>query len=103
MVSKIPSAKSKQLLKQFRSLNTIEEQFNFWNEKLKQPYIIFLFETSFYQDFEDACERSEIIKEFKDFVIKPPQKQFGEYNWKLVEQYSMHHSQMGVVKVMNGK
>jgi hypothetical protein len=79
------------LIKDFRSLKTVDAKFNFWDKNLNQPYILFLFETSPYNDFAGTPIQDEIIQEFQDFIIQPSNNQIRDYNLQLIKEYRQHY------------
>jgi len=83
--------KGQNLSKEFKSLKTIETQFEFWDKKIKSPYITFLSLISPYHDFSGTPIQTRLTNEFQKFKINPKKDQYTGYNNKLVEQYRLHY------------
>src|SRR6188472_929189 len=83
-------------LAEFNSLDTITKRFEFWNDKLGQPYISFLFLTSPYYYYSRTFDESETAFRMEDFIILPTQDEFSDYNNLVFNQFRKYFDQRSV-------
>jgi hypothetical protein len=101
MQNNLTESQKQPLVSTFKSLKTIDEQFNFWDKKLKHPYISFLFEISPYNDFAGTPIQDETFKSFKTSFIHPLKNQFRDYNLQLIKEYRRYYKKGSSIELID--
>lgn len=86
-----------ELLKEFNSLRTTKERFDFWEQKLQRKYVFFLLSQGTHAAFRpNYRSQVEFYKDVLDFQIRPENSQETlEYNTLLLESYNFHFERFG--------